>query len=94
MANLVFSPAAHRDLSDIFDFIAKDKPLAAANWVDTMEQKCLLIAETPAFGEQRSEYGAGIRSSIVGRYVIFYRAIDNGIEFIRLIPGDRDIRSL
>ena len=94
MANLIFSPAAHRDLSDIFDFIAKDKPLAAANWVDTMEQKCLLIAETPAFGELRPEYGAGIRSSVVGRYVIFYRAIDDGIEVIRVIPGDRDIRSL
>ena len=94
MANLIFSPAAQQDLLDIFDFIAKDKPRAATNWADTMEQKCLLIAATPAFGEPRPEYGPGIRSSVVGRYVIFYRATDDGIEVIRVIAGDRDIRSL
>lgn len=66
MANLVFSPAAQQDLLDIFDFIAKDESLAAANRVDTMEQKCLLIAETPAFGELRPEFGSSIRSSVVG----------------------------
>ena len=94
MATLMFAPTARLDLSDIFDYIARDRPLAAASWVDTMEQKCKLIATTPAFGETRPEYGANIRSSVVGRYVVFYRAIDDGIEVIRIIPGDRDIRSL
>ncbi|KLU01397.1 hypothetical protein RISK_006553 [Rhodopirellula islandica] len=42
----------------------------------------------------RNEYGADIRSSVVGRYVIFYRLIQDGIEVARVIPGDRDIRSL
>ena len=94
MANLIFAPAARRDLSDIFDYIARDKPMAAANWVETIEQKCRLIAATPDFGERRPEYGADIRSSVVGRYVIFFRPIKTGIEVVRVIPGDRDIRSL
>jgi toxin ParE1/3/4 len=55
------------------------------------------VAETPEFGEKRPEYGANIRSCVVGRYVIFYRTIDNsiedqGIEVVRVISGDRDIR--
>jgi toxin ParE1/3/4 len=55
------------------------------------------VAETPEFGEKRPEYGAIIRSCVVGRYVIFYRTIDNsiedqGIEVVRVISGDRDIR--
>ena len=91
---MIVSPAARQDLSDIFDYIAKDKPIAAANWVETIEQKCKLIAMTPEFGETRPEYGRDIRSSVVGRYVIFYRAIEDGIEVVRVIPGDRDIRSL
>ena len=94
MAKLVISPTARQDLSDIFDYIARDKPIAAANWVEKIEQKCMLIAATPDFGESRPEYGSEIRSSVVGRYVIFYRAIDGGIEVARVIAGDRDIRLL
>jgi toxin ParE1/3/4 len=94
MPKLVFAPSARADLSDIFDFIARDKPIAASKWVDTIEEKCELIASTPGFGELRPEYGADIRSRVIGRYVIFYRSIDDGIEIVLVIPGDRDIRSL
>lgn len=48
----------------------------------------------PNFGELRPEYGREIRSSVVGRYVIFYRELEDGIQVVRVIPGDRDIRSL
>ena len=81
-------------MSDIFDYIARDKPIAAARWIDTIEEKCDLIATRPNFGELRPEYGTDIRCSFVGRYVIFFRPIDGGIEVVRVIAGDRDTRSL
>jgi len=55
MAKLIFSPSARQDLSDIFEYIARDKPIAAGNWVDKIEEKCELIAVTPGFGEKRPE---------------------------------------
>lgn len=94
MATLIVAPSAQQDLSDIYDYIARDKPIAAGNWAAKIEEKCMLIAETPEFGERRPEYGAEIRSSVIGRYVIFFRPIENGIEVARVIAGDRDIRSL
>ncbi len=94
MARLIFSPGARQDLSDIFDYIARDKPIAAANWVNKIEQKCELIAATPRFGEKRPEYGDDIRSSTIGRYVIFFRPFNEGAEVVRVIAGDRDIRFL
>lgn len=94
MPKLIIAPSARQDLSDIFGYIARDKPIAAAKWLDTIEEKCELIASTPGFGEKRPEYGVDIRSSVIGRYVVFYRPIDGGIEVVRVIPGDRDIRSL
>ena len=94
MSRLIFSPSARQDLTEIFDFIARDKPVAASKWIDLIEEKCKLMAETPEFGEKRPEFGANIRSSLVGRYVIFYRTIVSGIEVVRVISGDRDIRSL
>ena len=94
MPQVVMAPSAQRDLWSIFDCISRDKPIAAANWIETVEQKCKLIATAPELGEGRTEYGLEIRSSFAGRYVIFYRSIDDGIEVVRIIPGDRDIRSL
>lgn len=94
MPNLILAPIAQQDLSGIFEYISRDNPIAAANWIDTIEEKCELIASTPGFGEKRPEYGAEIRSSVIGRYVIFFRPIDDDIEVVRVIPGDRDIRSL
>ena len=91
---LVISPAARQDLSDILDYIARDKPIAAAHWVEIIEQKCSLIATTPEFGEVRPEFGNGIRSSVVGCFVIFHRPIDDGIEVVRVVSGDRDFRTL
>ncbi len=94
MSKLVIAPSARQDLSDIFDFISRDKPIAAANWVETLEEKCELIATTPEFGEKRPEFGSEIRSSVFGRYVIFYRPINGGIEVVRVISGYRDVRIL
>ena len=94
MSALIFAPSARQDLLDIFDYMARDNPIAAANWIDKIEERCELIARTPEFGEVRPEYGADIRSNVVGRYVIFYRPINDGIEVVRVIAGDRDIRSL
>jgi toxin ParE1/3/4 len=94
MPSLIFAPSARQDLLEIFNYIARDKPIAAANWIDKIEEKCKLIATMPEFGERRPEYGSEIRSSVVGRYVIFYLPIDDGIEVVRVIAGDRDIRSL
>jgi toxin ParE1/3/4 len=94
MATVRFAPSARADMWDIFDYIARDKPIAAARWIDTIEEKCDLIATRPNFGELRPEYGPDVRCSFVGRYAIFFRPIDNGIEVVRVIAGDRDTRSL
>ena len=94
MATLRFSENSRRDMEAIFDYIARDKPTAAARWIDKIEEKCELISGRPEIGEQRNEFGADIRSCVVGRYVIFYRPFSDGTEIVRIIAGDRDIRSL
>ena len=94
MATVRFAPSARADMSEIFEYIARDKPIAAARWIDTIEEKCDLIATRPNFGELCPEYGADIRCSFVGRYVIFFRPIDDRIEVVRMIAGNRDTRSL
>lgn len=94
MKKPLYTAAATDDLRDILDYISKDKPAAADAWIEKIEAKCLLIAQEPEIGELQPHLGPEIRASIVGRYVIFHRIQSDQVEILRIIPGDRDIRSL
>ncbi len=95
MAQVIYSPAAEYDLLDIAAYIARDNPDAASCWVQTIREKCRLLAEHPQMGEERLAYGVpGCRSFSIGSYVLFYRAIDDGIHIARVVHGSRDLRNL
>lgn len=90
----VYTSAAQSDLNLILAFISRDKPVAARNWVKKIEEKCRLIAVNPAIGQTRPEFGIAVRSSLCGRYVIFYRSKASAVEILRVLPGDLDITFL
>ncbi|NOY42256.1 MAG: type II toxin-antitoxin system RelE/ParE family toxin [Planctomycetes bacterium] len=94
MTKPFYTPLAQQDLADILGYIAQDKPEAAFAWVEKIESKCLLIASTPQIGELQSQFGEGVRTSSVGRYVIFHRETDEQVEILRVIPGDRNISKI
>ena len=45
-------------------------------------------------GRQRDELAPTLRSFPVGRYVIFYRSIEGGIEVARVLSAYRDLGRL
>jgi toxin ParE1/3/4 len=85
---------AAKDLDEIIDFIASDDPVAANRLIDSIEAKCQALAEMPGMGRGREEIAPSVRSSHVGKYIIFYRPEEKGIEVIRVIHGSRDITKL
>jgi toxin ParE1/3/4 len=86
------SPLARLDLIDIWQFIADDNEAAADRLLDRIEGVLLTLRDNPLAGRGRSELAADVRSFPVGNYVIFYRAIDDGVEVIRVLNGYRDIQ--
>ena len=92
MAQLRFTESAERDLIEIGNFIARDNPTNAARFVERIEERCQLLAVHPLMGRTRDELVPGLRSLPFGRYVIFYRALDDGAEIIRVLHGARDLR--
>lgn len=95
MSRYRLTPEAARDLDEITDhLIAADAPAAAARLVDAIEEKCQALARMPEMGRRREELATGLRSSLVGPYVLFYRVTDEGIDVIRVIHGRRDIPRL
>lgn len=92
MARLRFTESAERDLVDIGNFIARDNPANAARFIERLEGHCRLLAAHPLLGRPRDELAPELRSLAYGRYVIFYRAMAEGAEIIRVLHGARDIR--
>ena len=91
MPEVVYAPEADDDLESIVDYIARDKPQAARDWLTKLRATCETISTQPDVGEDRKGFGIpGCKSFSVGQYVIFFRMIDSGIEVSRVIHGSRD----
>jgi toxin ParE1/3/4 len=85
---------ANEDLVEIWGYIARDSFRAADRLLETIEEKCQLLAEFPQMGRQRDELAPGLRSFGVGAYLIFYRIIEDGIEVIRVLHGARHLERI
>ncbi len=83
---------ALRDSAEIWSYIALHGTEArATKFVDGLDEKCRLLASHPGLGCRRDELADGIHSFPVGRYVIFYRPVKNGVTIVRILHGSRDI---
>lgn len=94
MSVIIKRPRAKSDLAEIWDYIADDSEARADTFVDTIDGKFRTLAERPNIGRAREELAEGLRSFPVGRYVIFFRPISNGVEIVRVLHGARDLYSI
>ena len=95
MSRVVLSPAALRDLEDIWLYIAQDGPKNADRIVDQLLAICRdTLAPTPAIGRMRDELEVGLRSFPAQNHLVFYRPIENGVAIVRVVHGRRDLLAL
>ena len=91
---LFFRPQAESDLIRIYDHIADDSPVNAANYIDRLEKVCPLLIEQPLMGKPRAELKPeGIYSFPTDNYLIFYLIGNNVLEIVSIIHGSRDYQS-
>jgi len=94
LARVERSNLAESDLLDIWSYIARENPGAADRFLDLIAQKLEMLAKSPEIGRRREELAPRLRSFPVGRYVIFYRTAEQGIEVSRVLSAYRDIETL
>lgn len=86
-----FRPAAEADLAEIQDYIARDNPLAARLFVDSLQVRCRVIAAMPSIGRPRYDLMSGLRAITLDDYLVFYGTTDDDVVIERIIHGRRDI---
>jgi toxin ParE1/3/4 len=92
--DLVLSDEAVSDLADLWTYIAEDSPERADQFVDQIHETCKTLAESPMIGRERNELRPGMRCFPIGRYLIFYRVIEERLQVVRVLSGYRDLDAL
>lgn len=70
MADPILSPQARTDLDEAWDYLAERNPDAADRFVEEFWASATRHAQFPLTGRPRDDLRFGLRSFVVGRYVV------------------------
>jgi len=88
--NLRWSSRAVDDLLAIQRNIARDKPVAAKEWVKKLRLRAKKAALAPNAGRMVPEFGRDdLREVFLGSYRIVYRLRKEGITILTIFEGHR-----
>ena len=85
------SNKAEADLLQLFSYLAERDRIAADTIAFEIDKKFESLARFPFIGRARSTLAPGMRSLVVGMYVIFYVVEPDRIVIARVLDGRRDI---
>jgi toxin ParE1/3/4 len=94
MSQFSLSHLARTDLAEIYERVARDKPIAARRLLSGFFERFRLLAEFPELGEKRDNLRSNLRSFSVGNYVIFYFPDAHDLRIVRVVHGARNITAL
>jgi toxin ParE1/3/4 len=91
VVDLVYLPSADEDLLDIYLTIARDHEPTADRFIDQMRSAIRRLSAYPRSAPARPELGEGIRSLVVGSYLVLHRVDFEQVSVVRVIHAARDI---
>lgn len=91
MRRMILTPAARRDYRAILDYLLIHSEAAAEQLTADLNERVRLLAGQPRTGRPRDDLAPGVRTTVVGRYVVLYRFTDELVEVLRIIHGSRDV---
>lgn len=94
MLRIIKRPKAENDLDEIWLYIAQDSLDNADKSLDEIEETCRKLARFANMGRNRDNLHPGLQSFPVGKYLIFYLPINDGIEIVRVLHGMMDLDAL
>jgi toxin ParE1/3/4 len=94
MAVVEWKEQAEEDLIDIWTYVAQDNPQAADALLDEIDTKAHTLASSPYLGAARPDVAPELRHALVGRHLILYRIITDGVEVVRVVHGARNLFDL
>ena len=93
MPRVIKSRESQDDYLEIWLYVARDKAEAADALVAHFDQQLDLLASAPLIGKLEEDLATEIRSFPIGKYIVYFRIIEGGVELVRILHSARDITS-
>lgn len=87
-------PRAIRDVDGTWQLIAEEDIAAADRWADRIVEATNRLTAFPDSGTPRPDIGKGVRSIVVGRYLVLYRVGPDSVDIVRVVHGARELGGL
>jgi toxin ParE1/3/4 len=87
-----YMPSAEQDLTDIYDYVFLDDPVAAGNLLNQFDESISILAHFPYSCISPSDIrlqSLNYRILVVGNYLVFYAVIEDSVEIRRIFHGKR-----
>lgn len=94
MSSYSFTPEAVNDLGGIYSYVAHEDMVAARQLLDRITELFRKLSTMLGLGRKRPELGQDIRSFPTGKYVIYYRVVEEGVQLMRIMHGARDVEKM
>lgn len=92
MAEIVWTREAERWLSDIYEYIASDNPVAAAETIQGIFDRAQVLNDFPESGARYWASPRHVRILLYGHYRITYLVRDDGdVDILGVFHGALDI---
>jgi toxin ParE1/3/4 len=92
---VAFTREAEADLERIADWIARDSPRLAEDFVNELVGKCVSIGPNPeAFPVLPRHPDSGLRRRVHRNYLIFYRVLPARVDIVHILHGAMDYERL
>ena len=93
MLPVVRTEQAEADLAALLTSFDEYSPPAADRFVELLDAKCRLLSQFPEIGRRCDALLPGLRSIVIGRYVVYYRVANDAVQIIRILHAKQDAAS-
>lgn len=90
------SPEAEAELDGIWYYVATGSGSmdVADRFIESLTNRFFLLAMHPYIGRRRDDLRPGMRSFVLGKYIILYRIEGEDVLILHVVRGSRDIEML
>ena len=81
---------ANDDAISIWTYIAQENEVAADKVIDQIDERIKSLSLMPLSGVVMPFISPEVRRALAGRYSIYYRPVEGGIEVLRILHERRD----
>ena len=94
MKSIEYLPSAIADLDSIYYQIGQEDVDAADRMINRIYGSAHRLVDFPKSAPVRPDIGKGVRSLVVGRYLLLYRVEADRVDVVRVVHGSRDVAAL